>query len=212
MKKVSISIHAIENFTLGILKGLKGLDYIHVDVFDGKFVNNKHDNVECFKILKKYINIPVIAHLMVLDPYNYIDKIIDYIDIFEFHYEAEGNKQLVIDEVKRRNKKVGIVINPDTPISEIVPFLNDIDLVLVMSVVPGWSGQKFIPETIEKVNQLANYKKKYGFEIEVDGGVNLEYAKKLFHVDILCSASTIFKAKDPNLAIQLLKESDKLER
>ena len=211
MKKVSISIHAIENFTTDILKGLIGLDYIHVDVFDGKFVNNKHDNVDCFKILKEYTDIPVIAHLMVKDPFKYISKIIDYVDIFEFHYESEGNKQLVIDEVKKHNKKIGMVINPNTPISEIVPFLKDLDLVLVMSVVPGWSGQSFIPETVEKVGELARYKEEYRFEIEVDGGVNLENAKKLNPVDILCSASTIFKAEDPNIAIQLLKESDILD-
>ena len=211
MKKVSISIHAIESFTTDILKGLRGLDYIHVDVFDGKFVNNKHDNVDCFKILKEYTDIPVIAHLMVKDPFKYISKIIDYVDIFEFHYESEGNKQLVIDEVKKHNKKIGIVINPDTPISEIVPFLKDLDLVLVMSVVPGWSGQSFIPETVEKVGELARYKEEYRFEIEVDGGVNLDNAKKLNPVDILCSASTIFKAEDPNIAIQLLKESDILD-
>ena len=211
MKKVSISIHAIENFTTDILKGLKGLDYIHVDVFDGKFVNNKHDNVDCFKMLKEYTDIHVIAHLMVKDPFKYISKIIDYVDIFEFHYESEGNKQLVIDEVKKHNKKIGMVINPNTPISEIVPFLKDLDLVLVMSVVPGWSGQSFIPETVEKVGELARYKKEYRFEIEVDGGVNLENAKKLHPVDILCSASTIFKAEDPNIAIQLLKESDILD-
>ena len=211
MKEVSISIHAIENFNTDIIKDLNGLDYIHVDVFDGKFVKNKHDNVDCFKILKEYTNIPIIAHLMVIDPYSYIEKIIDYVDIFEFHCEAEGNKQLIIDEIKKRNKKVGVVINPETQISEIFPFLKDVDLVLVMSVVPGWSGQKFIPETVDKVKELAKYKDKYGFLIEVDGGINLENARELTPVDILCSASTIFKAEDPNLAIQLLKESDKLE-
>ena len=211
MKKVSLSIHAIENFDPDIIKGLNGLDYIHVDVFDGKFVNNKHDNLECFKLLKDYTDIPVIAHLMVIDPFNYIDKIINYIDIFEFHYEAEGNKLEIISKVKDNNKRVGIIINPGTPIAEVVPFLEYIDLVLVMSVVPGWSGQKFIPKTVEKVNELAKYKEKYDFEIEVDGGINLENAKKLTNVDILCSASTIFQAKDPNKAIQLLKESDKYE-
>lgn len=211
MKQVSISIHAIENFTSDIIKDLNGLDYIHVDVFDGKFVDNTHDNIDCFRLLKEYTDIPIIAHLMVIDPYNYIEKIIDNVDIFEFHYETEGDKQLIINEIKKRNKKVGIVINPSTQVSDILPFLKDIDIVLVMSVVPGWSGQKFIPETVEKVKELAKYKEKYGFLIEVDGGVNLENAKKLTPVDILCSASTIFKAKDPNIAIQLLKESNEIE-
>ncbi len=211
MKKISISIHAIENFTADIIKGLKDLDYIHVDVFDGKFVKNRHDNVDCFKILKECTDIPIIAHLMVKNPFDYIEKIIRDVDVFEFHYEAKGAKMNVINEVKQHDKKVGIVINPDTPNEVIIPYLDCIDLVLVMSVVPGWSGKKFIPEIVEKVNNLAKFKKHHEFEIEVDGGVNLEYARKLTGADILCSSSFIFKSKDPNLAIQLLKKSDKYE-
>jgi ribulose-phosphate 3-epimerase len=90
--------------------------------------------------------------------------------------------------------------------------LDKIDIVLVMSVYPGWSGQKFIPETIEKVNRLAEYKKDYDFEIDVDGGVNLENSERLINTDILSSASTILKAKDPNLVIQTLKYSDHNEQ
>ncbi len=208
MKKVSISIHAIYDFTPNIIEGLKGLDYIHVDVFDGIFVDNKHNNIECFKMLKAYTDIPIIAHLMVKNPQKYIKEIIDSVDIFEFHFEADGNIQKIIDEVKTKKKQVGIAINPSTPILKIIQYLDKIDLVLVMAVVPGWSGQKFMPEIVVKVNELAEYKKQFDFEIEVDGGVNLKYAKKMFGADILCSASYIFNSENPNLTIKKLKETD----
>ena len=124
-----------------------------------------------------------------------------------FHFEIEGDKQTIFEQVKKFNKKVGIAINPDTKISEIVPFLDKVDLVLIMSVYPGWSGQQFIIEAIEKVEYLAEYKGKYKFEIDVDGGINLENAKKLRNADILSSSSTILKAKNPNHVIKLLKYS-----
>lgn len=212
MKKVAVSIHAIENFTPQIIKGLKGLDYIHVDVMDGKFVDNINLNLSVFKAIKENYDVPIIAHLMVVNPFQYIDKIIEFIDVFLFHFEIDGNKKVIINEVKGNNKKVGIAINPDTEISEIIPYLNEIDIVLVMSVYPGRSGQKFIPETVKKVNHLAEYKKDYDFEIDVDGGVNLENSKMLINTDILSSASTILKAKDPNLVIQTLKYSDHNEQ
>ena len=209
MKQVAVSIHATKNFTVDILKGLEGFDYIHVDVMDGKFVNNTNNNLSVFKTLKETYEIPIIAHLMVINPFDYIKKIVNFIDIFLFHFEINGDKANIIDEVKKKNKKVGFAINPETCISEIIPYLEKIDLVLIMSVNPGWSGQKFIPNTIKKVNRLAKYKKKYNFMIDVDGGINPTNAKLLKNTDILSSASTILQAKDPNKIIELLKESDK---
>ena len=207
MKKIAVSIHATKDFNFEIIKGLKNLDYVHIDVMDGKFVNNTNINLDIFRLVKENFKTPIIAHLMVVNPIEYIDKIIEFINIFLFHFEIEGNKQNIIDQVKNCNKKVGIAINPDTNISKIVPLLDKIDLVLVMSVYPGWSGQKFINEVIEKVNHLAKYKGKYKFEIDVDGGINLENAKKLRNADILSSSSTILKAKDPNHIIKSLKYS-----
>jgi len=183
MKEVAVSIHAKDNFDPLILNGLKGIDYIHVDVMDGKFVKNTNTNLDAFKVLSENYKTPIIAHLMVID---------------------------TID-VKAKNKKVGIAINPNTKISEIVPYLDKIDIVLVMSVFPGWSGQKFIEKTIKKINTLAKYKNKFDFKIDVDGGINLENAKKLKNTDILSSASTILKAKDPNTIIHALKNSDEYD-
>ena len=207
MKKIAVSLHATENFSPEIIRDLKDLDYIHIDVMDGKFVNNINVNLNVFRLIKENYKTPIIAHLMVVNPMYYIDKIIKYIETFLFHFEIGVDKHIIIDQVKNFNKKVGIAINPDTNISEIVPFLDEIDLVLVMSVYPGWSGQKFIPEVIEKVNCLADYKGKYRFEIDVDGGINLENAKKLKNADILSSSSTILKANNPNSIIKSLKYS-----
>ena len=206
MKKVAVSIHAIENFSPQIIKGLSGLDYIHVDVMDGKFVSTENINLKVFKIIKENYNLPIIAHMMVINPLKYIYKIIKFIDVFLFHYEANGDKIKIINEVKTRNKEVGIAINPDTKISEILPYLDKINIILVMSVYPGKSGQKFLTQSVEKIERLAKYKNVYDFQIDVDGGVNLKNAIKLENADILSSSSTILEAKDPNLVIKSLKQ------
>ena len=207
MKKIAVAVHANLNFNLDPLERLVGLDYMHVDVADGKFTPVKNLDLDVIRILKERYDIPIIAHMMVVDPENYIDDIIKDVDIFTFHYEINGDKTVIINDIKRRNKLVGIAINPDTNISKIVPYLKLIDLVLVMSVYPGESGQKFIPDSIEKLKILASYKKKYTFLIDIDGGINTENAKGL-NFDILSSTSAILNAEDPNLVIKLLKHSN----
>lgn len=205
MKKVAISVHAIDNFSINLLKDLVGIDYIHVDVMDGKFVENKCLNLEIFKIIKNHFDLPIIAHLMVQEPSNYLDEIIDNIDYFLFHFEIKENKRDLIKKVRAKNKKIGIVLNPKTDISEIISILNDIDLVLILGVQPGWSGQSFIPKILNKINQLAKYKEKYNFLLDIDGGVTIQNAVKMKNVDILTSSSAILNAKDPNHVIKLLK-------
>lgn len=206
MKKVAVSLHAKENFDPDIIKDLKGLDYIHVDVMDGNFVQNKQNNLEIFKILKKYYNLPIIGHFMVNHPLIYIDNVIEYTDIFVFHYESDGDRQNIINKIKILDKKVGIAINPDTSISKIIPYLKQINVVLIMAVKPGYSGGKFLTETIDKANFLFDYRQKnnLNFVIDVDGGVNSDNAK-LINAEILTSASAILKANNPNSIIQLLK-------
>ncbi|MHA1985820.1 MAG: ribulose-phosphate 3-epimerase [Promethearchaeota archaeon] len=208
MKEIAVSIHARKNFNPDVIKDLDGLDYIHVDVADGKFADVKHPNLDTFQLLKENYNIPIIAHMMVVDPLDYLDKIIKYLHSFTFHFEIEGDKWLIINEIKKKGKDVGIAINPNTRVSEIRPYLEAIDLVLVMCVYPGKSGQKFIPQSIDKVNRLNVYKKDFDFKIEVDGGINLENAKNL-NADILSSTSTILNSKTPNATIQSLKHSNK---
>ena len=208
MKKIAVSIHARNNFNPNVIKDLDELDYIHVDVADGKFANVRYINLDTFRILKENYNIPIIAHMMVFNPFDYIDKIIKYLHSFTFHLEIEGDKWPIINEIKNRGKNIGIAINPNTKISELIPYLDAIDLVLVMCVYPGRAGQKFIPQSIDKVNRLIVYKKDFDFEIEVDGGINLENAEKL-NADILSSTSTILNSKNPNTIIQLLKHSER---
>jgi len=164
-------------------------------------------NLDVFRILNETYQTPIIAHMMVTNPSYYIQEIIEYVKIFTFHFEIEQDINEIIDEIKSEKKGVGIAINPDTDIMEIIPYLNSTDLVLVMSVYPGGSGQKFIPQSIEKVNNLQKLKEKYKFLIDIDGGVNVDNAKKL-DVDILSSTSTILNAKDPNNVIYKLKHSD----
>ena len=209
MKKIAVSLHATEDFDPDIIKGLIGLDYIHIDVMDGEFVENRQNNLSIFKKLKENYDLPLLGHLMVKNPLNYIDKIIDSVDFFVFHYESEGDKEAIINIIKKYKKKIGIAINPDTPLQKIMPYLNKIDIVLIMSVYPGWSGQEFIWETPDRINLLFAYRQqnKLKFEIDVDGGVSPKNAK-LINADILTSASAILKADDPNLIIQLLKTSE----
>ena len=207
MKNIAVSLHATDDFNPDIINGLIGLDYIHVDVSDGKFTPIRNLNLDVFRILNETYETPIIAHMMVTNPSYYIEKIIEYIEIFTFHFEIERDINELIEEIGSKKKKVGIAINPDTDIMEIVPYLESIDLVLVMSVYPGGSGQKFIPQSIEKVKTLKKLKKRYKFLIDIDGGVNINNAKKL-EVDILSSTSTILNAKDPNNVIYELKHSD----
>ncbi len=207
MKKIAVAVHANLKFNLKTLEGLRGLDYLHVDVSDGQFTPVRNLDLDVFRIIKERYDIPIIAHMMVINPENYIDDIIEHLEIFTFHYEINGDKLEIINEIKRRSKLVGMALNPDTKITNIIPYLNLIDLVLVMSVYPGESGQKFIPASIEKVKNLASCKNKYNFLIDIDGGINIENATGL-NVDILSSTSTILNAKDPNLVIELLKHSN----
>ena len=143
---------------------------------------------------------------MVNHPLIYIDNVIEYTDIFVFHYESDGDRQNIINKIKILDRKVGIAINPDTSISKIIPYLKQINVVLIMAVKPGYSGQKFLTETIDKANFLFDYRQKnnLNFVIDVDGGVNSENAK-LINAEILTSASAILKANNPNSIIQLLK-------
>lgn len=206
MKEIALAIHAVKDFDSSIISGLEGLNYIHVDVMDGKLVKSINKNLESFRILKERSELPIVAHLMVLNPKKYINKIIKHTDSILFHFEIEENIREIIKLVKKHGKKVGLVINPKTEVSCVLEFLDKIDYVLVMSVNPGWSGQKFIENTINKIDQLSQYKKRYNFKIIVDGGINLDNAKSLDKADILSSSSTILRSEDPNDVIKALKQ------
>ena len=187
-------------------------DLIHIDVMDGHFVPNITIGPEVISKLRKYTSLPFDVHLMISPVNNFIKNFADAgADIITIHPEATDNLIDSIDKIKSFGKKVGISLNPETPVNKVLPVLNKIDLVLIMSVNPGFGGQKFMQETLEKVKTLRKEidLKKLKTEIEIDGGINFENAKlaKKAGVDILVSGTTIFKENGGDLKknIELLK-------
>lgn len=184
-------------------------DYIHIDVMDGLFVNNKTiQEKEEFELLKK-VKKNKDVHLMTLHLKSYIDLYATLNPkIITFHYEATTNPIEVINYIKRHNIKAGLAINPLTKITEIEPLLSIVDLVLIMSVTPGYGNQLFIPNTINKFNELVKIKnnKKYKFKISVDGGINADTIK-LFNkkLNMAVSGSYICNSSDFDEKINQLK-------
>lgn len=180
-------------------------DYLHIDVMDGIFVDNKqfplNEILEIEKISKKKLDI----HLMVENPEEYIDQLDNkFIEYLTFHIEINKDINLLIDKIKSLGYKVGISIKPNTNINELIPYLNKIDLVLIMSVEPGFGGQEFIPSTLEKATSIRNINK--NIIIEIDGGIkdtNIDLIKQ--YVDIAVVGSYIINNNDYNEAINNLK-------
>jgi len=187
-------------------------DLIHIDVMDGHFVPNITIGPEVIKKLRKYTSLPFDVHLMISPVHDFIKNFAEAgADIITIHPEATNDLVSSIKKIKSYNKKVGVSLNPETPVEKVMPVLNQIDLVLIMSVNPGFGGQKFIKDTLDKVKILRKEidLKKYKVEIEIDGGIDFENAKlaKQSGVDILVSGTTVFKENKGNLKknIELLK-------
>ena len=209
MKKIKISpsILSADFSQLGLeIKNLEnsGADMIHVDVMDGHFVPNLTIGPPVIKALRKYTNIPFDVHLMINPVHKYIkDYAESGADIITIHPEATASLQESIDEIKKFKKKVGLSLNPDTKIQVIEKYLNQIDLVLVMSVFPGFGGQKFIKDVLKKIERLSEIKDKnsFKFDIEVDGGINFSNFKEVLEAgaNILVSGTTIFKENNGDI-------------
>ena len=187
-------------------------DLIHIDVMDGHFVPNITIGPEVIKKIRKYTSLPFDVHLMISPVHNFIKNFADAgADIITIHPEATSDLVSSIKKIKSYNKKAGVSLNPKTSVNKVLPVLNLIDLVLVMSVNPGFGGQQFMKDTLEKVKVLRKEidSKNLKTQIEIDGGINFENAKmaKEAGVDILVSGTTIFKENGGNLKknIQLLK-------
>ena len=209
MKKIQISpsILSADFSQLGEeIKRLEdgGADLIHVDVMDGHFVPNLTIGPPVIKTLRKFTNIPFDVHLMISPVHKYIK---DYAeagaDIITIHPEATENLNDSINLIKKLNKKVGVSLNPDTKISILEGHLSNVDLILIMSVFPGFGGQKFIPDIIKKIKNLKDIKEKnnYNYDIEVDGGINFSNSKKVINAgaNILVSGTTIFKENNGDI-------------
>ena len=209
MKKIKISpsILAADFSQLGQeIKNLEnsGADMIHVDVMDGHFVPNLTIGPPVIKALRKYTNIPFDVHLMINPVHKYIkDYAESGADIITIHPEATTSLQESINEIKKYKKKVGLSLNPDTKIEVIEKYLDQIDLVLVMSVFPGFGGQKFINDVLKKIKKISEIKDKenFKFDIEVDGGINFSNFKEVLEAgaNVLVSGTTIFRENNGDI-------------
>ena len=189
-----------------------GADMIHVDVMDGHFVPNLTIGPPVIKALKKHSSVLFDVHLMISPVHNYIEAYSDAgADIITIHPEATNDLTSSILKIKELKKKVGVSLNPETKIDIILNVLDQIDLVLIMSVNPGFGGQKFMPEVLTKIKELKKIQKEksLNFDIEIDGGINFENSKKAIEAgaNILVSGTTIFKSNNGDIKknIELLK-------
>ena len=217
MKKIKISpsILSADFSQLGTeIKRLEegGADMIHVDVMDGHFVPNLTIGPPVIKALKKHCTVLFDVHLMISPVHKYIQAYSDAgADIITIHPEATDDLKSSILKIKELKKKVGISLNPKTKVNVIENYLDQIDLVLIMSVNPGFGGQKFMPEVLSKIEEIKKIQndKKINFDIEIDGGINFENSKDAIKAgaNILVSGTTIFKSNNGDIKknIDLLK-------
>ena len=209
MKKIQISPSILSADFSQLGKEIKrledgGADLIHVDVMDGHFVPNITMGPPVIKSLREYTKLPFDVHLMISPVHKYIKNFADAgSDIITIHPEATDDLKKSINLIRELNKKVGISLNPDTEIEIIKKYLGEIDLILIMSVYPGFGGQKFIPDVMNKIKMLNQIRKEKNFEfkIEVDGGINFSNSKNVINAgaDILVSGTTIFKENNGNI-------------
>ena len=190
---------------------VNGADLIHCDVMDGVFVNNITFGIKMVEDIRKHTALPLDCHLMIVNPEKYVERFAKAgADIITVHYEAcQDNLKEVLTLIKESGAKCGAVINPDTPVEKIADVLPLCDMVLVMSVFPGFGGQKFIPESLDKLRQLRKMIDESGKEIDlqIDGGVTAENVAeiKAAGANVIVAGSAVFKAEDRKEMIAKLK-------
>lgn len=215
MKKIQISpsILSADFSQLGSeIKKLEegGADLIHVDVMDGHFVPNLTIGPPVIKNLRKYTKLPFDVHLMISPVHDYIQNYAEAgADIITIHPEATNDLKNSINLIKKLGKQVGVSLNPKTEITTLISEIKNIDLILVMSVNPGFGGQKFMPEVLDKIKKLKNMKDEngYNYNIEVDGGINFSNSRIILEAgaDILVSGTTIFKENNGDIRSNIEK-------
>ena len=218
MAKLAPSLLSADFIKLGeqidILKS-KGISYLHFDVMDGIFVPNISIGIPVLKSIRSYTDMVLDVHLMITQPERYIDAFSAAgADIINIHYEATDKHIEIFKRIRDLGKTPAITIKPRTSWKEIIPLLKYVDMVLVMSVEPGFGGQSFIPESLNNVRGLKEYRDNHGlaFDIEIDGGINLENAEKVVSAgaDILVAGSSVFSKGD--ISEQTEKFMDILEK
>ena len=187
-----------------------GAEYVHLDVMDGVFVPNISFGLPLIEAARRVTDAVLDVHLMIVEPEKYIEQFAKAgADIIVFHYEATNNHKEVIDKIHSLGKKAGMSIKPGTPVFVLEPFMNSLDLVLVMSVEPGFGGQKLIPETIDKVSEVKAMCEQMSVspEIQVDGGITVENVSVLTQAgaNVIVAGSSVFKAQDTAAAVAELK-------
>ena len=192
------------------IESIKNCDMVHIDVMDGHFVPNLTFGAPVVKCIRKYTELFFDCHLMISNPKKYaVDFAASGADLITFHYESDDDPKETIDEIKRLGCKVGISVKPKTPIEKIYPYLDMVDLVLIMSVEPGFGGQSFMPEVLDKVVKLKELKNKENkkYAIEIDGGIDDKtiILAKNAGVEVCVAGSYIFKQKDRIETIKKLK-------
>ncbi|MBQ8830803.1 MAG: ribulose-phosphate 3-epimerase [Oscillospiraceae bacterium] len=213
MTKIAPSILSADFTKLGQdIDSIKTADYLHFDVMDGIFVPNISIGIPVLESVRKYTDMVLDVHLMITEPVKYVERFADAgADIVVFHLEADTpeNIALAVQKVKAKGKKVGISIKPKTPAEELIPYMKDLDLALVMTVEPGFGGQKFMADMMPKVELLRKYIDENGLdcELEVDGGVNPETAAvcRAAGANVLVAGSDVFKAADRAARIKSLR-------
>ncbi|MFK8242640.1 MULTISPECIES: ribulose-phosphate 3-epimerase [unclassified Facklamia] len=188
-----------------------GADYLHIDIMDGNFVQNISFGPMVYQWLRPHTELVFDVHMMVQQPERYIESVAQAgADIISVHVEATNHLYRVIQQIHQLGKRAGVVINPGTSVAQLEAVLSEVELVLVMTVNPGFGGQTFIESTVEKIAQLAAIRKEkgYQFEIEVDGGINHETGKRCVAAgaDVLVAGSYLFNADNRLQAMQALRQ------
>lgn len=189
-----------------------GADLLHVDVMDGHFVPNLSLGVPVVESLRKATDLFLDTHLMITDPLRYIEPFAKAgADLLTFHLESNSDPNAVLEKITQCGKRAGLAINPDTPFERVIPYLDRLDLLLVMTIFPGFGGQKLMPETLTKVQQAVAYRAEKGlhYRIEVDGGVNADTAAMVAKAgaEILVAGSAVFGKADYAAAIATIRDA-----